>query len=532
MKVLNVRPMAHSWSAESAPSAVLPGVARDIDDGRDPCRFEPVQAADEVSLNHWLPTMGDAAAQPLRRLEIESRELEARKVRSLVNYVEDFMAVRRWERRAAGIDGREIVTAVDDQGEMWGYWTEERQARTDEDAGVMYAAQALGWSEYRTARLYDNAVTARDELPKLWEWFGAAYVSVLAMGKVAQAARKLTQKKSIAELDAHAPEAAARLRPTELDHWLKRFLADIEPQEHAVRFADAVRHRYVSVRPAEDHDGMSILTSLLPTVTAQAIAGKLRAMARSHMQPVAHNPVIVEPSPPRSAPAEQRSPEAPAEMVAAGFTISEEDWLRDQVEEAFADVADELPPASEARKPHLPQAYVDGDRRSLSQREADLLSSWMLSAEHTEELSIDAQIGLLVPLETLTEGSAVPGLTCDRSDAVPAEVLRQLISDPANRIRWHRMSIAAARSGRTADEFDVLAHTYSGYQVPAILRQAVRFRDGVCQAPGCAVAADRGDIDHVLPWPEGATRAENLEVLCRRHHRIKTAGHRFTTLPE
>lgn len=532
VKVLDVRPVGRVWPAEHARHSVLPGVARDIEDGLDPRRFEAVQTADETSLNSSLPAMGDAVSQPLRALEIESRELEARKVRTLVSYVEDFKSTRQWDRRAAGIDGRDVVTAVDNQGEMWRYWTEERQAHTDEDAGIMYAAQALGWSEYRTARLYDNAVTSRDDLPKLWDWFCQARVSVLAMGKVAQAARKLTQQKSLAKLDAQAPAAAAQLRPTELDQWLKRFLAELEPEQHAMRFAEAARQRYVSVRPAEDHDGMSILTSLLPTVTAQAIAGKLRAMARSHMQPVAHNPVIVEPPGPRSD-AWEPSPDVPEEAVAAGFTVSEEDWLRDQVEEAFAGMHNELPATAPELPPQAPpKAYVDGDQRSLAQREADLLCSWLLSAEHTEELAIDAQIGLLVPIETLAEGSPAPGTTCDRSDAVPAEVLRQLIGDPANRIRWHSMSIAAALSGRTMDEFDVLAHTYSGYQAPAILRQALRFRDGVCQAPGCAVAADRGDIDHVVPWPEGATRADNLEVLCRRHHRIKTAGHRFTIAPD
>lgn len=529
LKVLGVQPMGHVWSAEGDRRSVLPGVARDIEDGLDPRRFEAVHTADEASLNGSLPAMGDAAAQPLRALEIESRELEARKVRSLVGYVEEFTSTRQWDRRTAGIDGRDVVTAVDDQGELRRYWTEERQALADEDAGIMYAAQALGWSEYRTARLFDNAVTARDDLPTLWDWFCQARVSVLAMGKVAQAARKLTQQKSIAALDAQAPAAAARMRPTELDSWLKRLLAELEPEEHAMRFADAARRRYVSVRPAEDHDGMSILTSLLPTVTAQAIAGKLRAMARSHMQPVAHNPVIVEPPGPRSD-AWEPSPDVPEEAVAAGFTVSEEDWLRDQVEEAFAGMHNESPAAAPELPPQAPpKAYVDGDQRSLAQREADLLCSWLLSAEHTEELAIDAQIGLLVPIETLAEGSPAPGTTCDRSDAVPAEVLRQLIGDPANRIRWHSMSIAAAFSGRISNEFDVLAHTYSGYQAPAILRQALRFRDGVCQAPGCTVAADRGDIDHVVPWPEGATRADNLEVLCRRHHRIKTAGHRFTT---
>jgi hypothetical protein len=40
--------------------------------------------------------------------------------------------------------------------------------------------------------------------------------------------------------------------------------------------------------------------------------------------------------------------------------------------------------------------------------------------------------------------------------------------------------------------------------------------------PTCSVPADRCDLDHHDPWPQGATSAANLDPLCRRHHRAKT----------
>lgn len=523
-RVVEVRPVGRTYPAERARASVLPGVARDVDDFQDPNRFAPVGSAEPSTLDDCLPAMDDSAAQVVRDLEIQSRQLEVRKILALAHYVESFTAEAQRQRRADGIDGRDVVTVADDQGEIRRYWTEDQLARTDENAAIMYAAQALGWSEYRTARLFDSAVTARHRLPTVWEWFKDARVSPVALGKVAQAANKLTTQKAIDRLDKRAPGAAARLRPGELDRWLKRFVANAEPQRHADRFAEAVRQRYVSVRPAEEHDGMSILTALLPTVTAQAIRGKLGAMARSHVQPVAHNPVIVEPTDTRSAVAGGSGDDVPADIVAAGYTISEEDWLREQVEEAFADVDEEfVSPPAEMRRP---QAYVDGDERTLAQREADLLCAWMLSAEHTDALPVDAQVGLLVPFQTLTEGSDAPGITRDRSDAVPAPVVRQLIGDPGNRIRWHQLTTGPPRGN--LEDFDVLSHTYSGYQVPQILREALWFRDGVCQTPGCTVPAERGDIDHITPWPDGSTQAANLQVVCRRHHRVKTAGHRFT----
>ena len=49
----------------------------------------------------------------------------------------------------------------------------------------------------------------------------------------------------------------------------------------------------------------------------------------------------------------------------------------------------------------------------------------------------------------------------------------------------------------------------------------VRARDRRCRFPGCTVAAVFCDLDHVRPWPQGPTSADNLLCLCRRHHRIK-----------
>ncbi|NAZ84110.1 HNH endonuclease, partial [Kineococcus sp. R8] len=36
------------------------------------------------------------------------------------------------------------------------------------------------------------------------------------------------------------------------------------------------------------------------------------------------------------------------------------------------------------------------------------------------------------------------------------------------------------------------------------------------------VAAIDCDLDHVIAWPEGASTADNLQPLCRSHHRFKT----------
>lgn len=70
--------------------------------------------------------------------------------------------------------------------------------------------------------------------------------------------------------------------------------------------------------------------------------------------------------------------------------------------------------------------------------------------------------------------------------------------------------------------------TVAGY-VPSESQVArVRGRDGTCRFPGCDVPAHQCDVDHIQPYnhenPElgGFTDTQNLHVLCRKHHNLKT----------
>ena len=54
--------------------------------------------------------------------------------------------------------------------------------------------------------------------------------------------------------------------------------------------------------------------------------------------------------------------------------------------------------------------------------------------------------------------------------------------------------------------------------IPPALRRALQSRDHGCRFPGCN--ARRTDAHHVRHWADGgATRLDNLVLLCRRHHR-------------
>ncbi len=88
------------------------------------------------------------------------------------------------------------------------------------------------------------------------------------------------------------------------------------------------------------------------------------------------------------------------------------------------------------------------------------------------------------------------------------------------------------------------------YRPSTALTAFVRMRAMTCSFPGCNRPAHRCDLDHLIPWPAGATHPGNLAPLCRLHHLIKTfcgwtphaqpdgsiqwsapTGHTYTTAP-
>ncbi|MEP6629064.1 MAG: DUF222 domain-containing protein [Lapillicoccus sp.] len=60
------------------------------------------------------------------------------------------------------------------------------------------------------------------------------------------------------------------------------------------------------------------------------------------------------------------------------------------------------------------------------------------------------------------------------------------------------------------------------YRPTPAMAEQVAALDGLCQAPGCTVPASRCDVDHAVPWPQGATAVPNLHARHRRHHNHKT----------
>lgn len=96
--------------------------------------------------------------------------------------------------------------------------------------------------------------------------------------------------------------------------------------------------------------------------------------------------------------------------------------------------------------------------------------------------------------------------------ALPASVARTLAADGT----WRRL---------VTDPVDghLLDYGRTVYRPPQDLIDYLTARDRTCRFPGCRQPAWRADLDHADAWDSGgSTSVDNLGVLCRRHHRLKT----------
>lgn len=66
-------------------------------------------------------------------------------------------------------------------------------------------------------------------------------------------------------------------------------------------------------------------------------------------------------------------------------------------------------------------------------------------------------------------------------------------------------------------------HAEPRYAPSRKLRHLIRARAQTCTAPGCGGQSLLADLDHVIPYPDGATDECNLHAPCRAHHRAKQA---------
>lgn len=359
-------------------------------------------------------------------------------------------------------------------------------------------ATRIAASEQSISGILHTARKTRRDLPTTWQAFRAGSLSQQAVRRIYDAACELTDPAHLDDLDTQVVPVAVQATPPKLSRWLTRFVGRHTTDSSREQQKQAKEDRNVRVTHLEH--GMSLVEAYLPTVTAAAIRRRLSAVARASHAPIPHQ---------------------------------NEDGSTLVAEATEAD-------GDDATAPGTPESRAAGDPRTLAQREADLFATWLLSGR-IDGTEVDAKIAVMIPAATLSGESDAPGISADRSYTIPAEDARRLAARgvPGHGTAQHdwyqvtyrplptRSGSSTHRDGLgpTGAEADVLSIVYTGYSPPQRLRDALIFRDGTCQAPGCTVDAQHCDLDHQIPHPDGPTTAGNLWALCRRHHRMKSHGY-------
>ena len=122
------------------------------------------------------------------------------------------------------------------------------------------------------------------------------------------------------------------------------------------------------------------------------------------------------------------------------------------------------------------------------------------------------QVTVTMSLDSL-RGGRVPALLGTSGEPVGAGQARRIACDS---------SVIPVVLGSASEPLDIGRQTRV---VPAGLRRAVWLPDGHCRFPGCDRPPQWTDVHHLRHWADGgATKLDNLILLCQFHHTLVHAG--------
>lgn len=347
----------------------------------------------------------------------------------------------------------------------------------------------------------------------------------------------------------HAP----RLSATQLRRRAHQALVEIDPEEAERRHRRARNGRHVT-HTATTADGMGRLTAVLPasdcalvdqtlsTIAASARSGgdtrttdQLRADALVSLTAAGIVRGVT------AEPAGTEGTDGEADITSATNKASE-----DADESAATSSASEVsvPDASAL----APSSTAGGPAASLNPQLAELLAAHPVErlSVARPQIRVDVPFDLFAALEQSAEPVSAPTADAKQAsgEAWPdapnhaPEIVAAIDRPPtpaAHLAGYGAISAdAAALLIASGTLRRILRDPLSGeprdlgrsrYTPSAALADLVRLRDTSCSRPGCTIAAQYCQLDHVVPWAHGGpTDADNLQALCGRCHRLKSEG--------
>ena len=296
--------------------------------------------------------------------------------------------------------------------------------------------------------------------------------------------------------------------PAQVTHKVRSIVAKMEPAEFEVQVAQAAEGRRVTLT-AQPH-GMAQILALLPAAEAQTVWLAIEKMARASRD----REVTESRLSPNNDLDSAEEIDRPSTSVNSSQMEHEAGDL--STSEYSSQNDEELDRPSSRGLPKFISAQLEP--LTLDQLRADALAALaekFLSSTSKENLAHGRPItlNLTLDLPTLLGLQENPGILAGYGE-IPASAARQLASDA----KWRRF-ITDPITGNLLD------YGRSSYEPPQPLVDFIVARDRRCRFPGCRQPSRVCDIDHAIPWEEGGkTSKENLGLLCRRHHRMKTHG--------
>jgi len=277
--------------------------------------------------------------------------------------------------------------------------------------------------------------------------------------------------------------------PAQVTNKVRSIVAKMEPVEFEVAVAQASEGRRVTFTP-QPH-GMAQIMALLPAVEAQTVWLAIDKLARAN---------------------KEKGLSLDPDSQSSEIRTSAKSLLNSEL--GSGSTTDTTTDSDSLAK----LISMGIEPLTLDQLRADALATIaesFLAASADENLAHGRPVtlNLTLDLPTFLGLNENPGVLAGYGE-IPASAARLLAKDA----KWRRF-ITDPVTGNLLD------YGRLTYQPPQPLIDFIVARDRRCRFPGCRQPARVCDIDHAIPWEEGGkTSKENLGLLCRRHHRMKTHG--------
>jgi len=321
------------------------------------------------------------------------------------------------------------------------------------------------------------------------------------------------ESKALAHAEFHTPAQVGRK--------LRTLFAQASPESFEEQVVAARDTR--SVRMYPEGDGMATLIALLPIEDAQTVMLSINSLiAMRDSKNCALN------SKTSFASAMQGSSKADSTMQGSSMAASTMQGSSMAASTMQSSSMAAFPKETSATETSTKETYTQSnsredsatiqtrDNRNIEMKRADALTEICgdllarISDDyqpHRRPVSINITMDLPTALGLADNPAELAGY-----GPIPASVARHLSSDA----KWRKF-VTDPGTG------NLLSFGRESYVPPQPLVDFLTARDRTCRFPGCSQPARVSDIDHAIPWEEGGqTSPENLGLLCRRHHRMKT----------